>query len=248
MMRRLILPILLSACVMGAASCSKDEIPGDPDGTAILNMYNEENGRTLLSDSDIYIDNAGNFVSPSSCQLFMLGRLSGLGAVRASTLKNPAPQVAVKTGYGYVAVRGAAVRRFPSQATAMSLDPDLGVNYLKFYVTELLEDASENSLGAVVKFTVAQPRNYWLPAWGSTPYVLDCTSKALGDTVSVTLPGDDFEADFDGQGYLSCEKQGRRLVFRLLDWPVRGGGYTHRATLRLRVGESYTEVRVEFLY
>lgn len=246
MMRRLFLPILLSACVLGAASCSKDEIPGDPDGTAILNMYNEENGRTLLSDSDIYIDNAGNFVSPSSCQLFMLGRLSGLGAIKASTLKNPAPQVAVKTGYGYVAVRGAAVRRFPSQATAMSLDPDLGVNYLKFYVTELLEDASENSLGAVVKFTVAQPRNYWLPAWGSTPYVLDCTSKALGDTVSVTLPGDDFEADFDGQGYLSCEKQGRRLVFKLLDWP--GGSYTHQATLRLRVGESYTEVRVEFLY
>lgn len=247
-MKKLFLPILLSACVLGAVSCSKDEIPGDPDGTAILNMYNEENGRTVLSDSDIYIDNAGNFVSPSSCQLFMLGRLSGLGAVKASTLKNPAPQVAVKTGYGYVAVRGAAVRRFPSQATAMSLDPDLGVNYLKFYVTELLEDASENSLGAVVKFTVAQPRNYWLPAWGSTPYVLDCTSKALGDTVSVTLPGDDFEADFDGQGYLSCEKQGRRLVFKLLDWPVRGGGYTHQATLRLRVGESYTEVRVEFLY
>ena len=78
--------------------------------------------------------------------------------------------------------------------------------------------------------------------------MLDCTSKALGDTVSVTLPGDDFEADFDGQGYLSCEKQGRRLVFKLLDWPVRGGGYTHQATLRLRVGESYTEVRVEFLY
>lgn len=243
-MRRVFLPILVSAFVLTAASCSKDETPGDPAGTAMLNMYNEQNGKTILDDSDIYINDAGNFVSPSSCQLFMLGARSGLGAVEASALTNPAPEVAVVKGYGYVAVRGAAARVFTSHDVALPLDPDLGVNYLKFYVQENIEDSERGTLGAVVKFALGYPRNYWLPEWGSTPYRLDYTSKGLGDEISVSLPGDNFEAELDGEGQLSCEKQGRNLVFTLLDWPAYGS-VTAYYTLRLRVGESYTQVRVE---
>ena len=71
----------------GLLSCSKKEgNPADPAGTAMLNMYNEQNGKTILSDSDIYINDAGNFISPSSCQLFVLGQSSGLGGVRISDL------------------------------------------------------------------------------------------------------------------------------------------------------------------
>ena len=221
------MPILVSAFVLTAASCSKDETPGDPAGTAMLNMYNEQNGKTILDDSDIYINDAGNFVSPSSCQLFMLGARSGLGTVDASALK-----------------RGAAARVFPSHDVALPLDPDLGVNYLKFYVQENIEDSERGTLGAVVKFVIGTPRNYWLPEWGSTPYRLDYSSKSLGDKISVSLPGDNFEAELDGEGQLSCEKQGRNLVFTLLDWPAHGSVTTYY-TLRLRVGESYTQVRVE---
>lgn len=244
MMRRVFLPILVSAFVLTAASCSKDETPGDPAGTAMLNMYNEQNGKTILDDSDIYINDAGNFVSPSSCQLFMLGARSGLGAVEASALKNPVPEVAVVKGYGYVAVRGVAAHMFPSHDVALPLDPDLGVNYLKFYVQENIEDSERGTLGAVVKFVIGTPRNYWLPEWGSTPYRLDYSSKSLGDKISVSLPSDNFEAELDGEGQLSCEKQGRNLVFTLLDWPAHGSVTTYY-TLRLRVGESYTQVRVE---
>lgn len=243
-MRSVFLPILISAFVLTAASCSKDETPGDPEGTAMLNMYNEQNGKTLLDDSDIYINDAGNFISPSSCQLFMLGARSGLGAVDVSSLTNPAPEVAVMKGYGYVAVRGVAGRVFPSHNVALPLDPDLGVNYLKFYVVDNITDSELGTLGAVVKFTLAKPRNYWLPEWGSTPYKLDYSSKSLGDEISVSLPGDDFEVELDGNGELTCEKRGRNLVFKMLDWPAYGSVTTYY-TLRLRVGESYTQVRVE---
>ena len=94
----------------------------------MLNMFNEQNGKTILSDSDIYIDDAGNFVSPGSCQLFMLGKGSGLGAVRISDLQNPAPQVAVVKNYGYVAVRGVAAYKFPSQCVALPLDAEIDAN------------------------------------------------------------------------------------------------------------------------
>ena len=245
-MRSVFLPILVSAFVMTAASCSKDDTPGDPEGTAMLNMYNEQNGKTLLDDSDIYINDAGNFISPSSCQLFMLGQRSGLGDVEVSALKDPAPQVAVMKGYGYVAIRGAVAYAFPSHNVALPLNPDLGVNFLKFYVMGNIEDAERGTLGAVVKFVLGKPRNYWLPEWGSTPYKLDYSSKGLGDEISVSLPGDNFEAELYGEGCLTCEKRGRNLVFKLLDWPAYGS-VTSYYTLRLRVGESYTQVRVEVL-
>ena len=95
MLRQTIRWAAVAALLFGAVSCSKDETPGDPEGTVLLNMYNEQNGKTLLSDSDIYINDAGNFISPASCQLFMLGERSGLGGVRVTDLKNPAPEAAV---------------------------------------------------------------------------------------------------------------------------------------------------------
>lgn len=246
-MHKMFLPILAAAVVCATGSCSKEETPGDPQGTSMVNMYNEQNGKTLLDDSDIYINSAGNFVSPASCQIFTLGKRSGLGDTVADALKNPAPEVAVAKGFGYVAVRGAVVRYFPSQYVALPIDPSLGANYLRFYVADRIEDSERGNLGAVVKFLVEAPRSYWLPAWESTPYQLDYSSKNLGAKISVPLPDDNFEAELDGNGELACEKQGRNLVFTLLDWPAYGTG-TAIYLLWLRVGESYTKVQVSLNY
>lgn len=246
-MKKMFLTLLAAVLFCAAGSCSKDDTPGDPEGTAMLNMYNEQNGKTMLDDSDIYINDAGNFISPSDCQIFMLGKRSGLGDVQISALKNPATEVAVTKGYGYVAVRGAAARMFPSQNVALPLDPALGANYLKFYVADNIEDTERGNLGAVVKFVIETPQNHGLPEWGSAPYKLDYSSKALMDKVAVTMPSDNIEAELDGKGELVCEKQGRKLVFTLLEWPSYGSGSTYY-TLRLRIGESYTEVRVALDY
>lgn len=244
-MKKFILPLLAAALACTTLSCSKDDDPTDPAGTAQLNMYNEQNGKTILSDSDIYIDDAGNFVSPSSCQLFMLGQSSGLGGMRVSELRNPATQVAVVRNCGYVAVRGSVARRFLSQCVALPTDPSVGVNFLKFYVLGDISDPERGNLGAVVKFVIERPQNYWLPEWGSTPYRLDYSSKGLGDEISVAMPSDNFEAELDGNGELVCEKRGRNLVFKMIDWPSYGSSVIENYTLRLRVGESYTQVQVE---
>lgn len=156
-MKRFLLPLVCAALAFGVASCSDDDTPGDPAGTVMLNMLDEHNGRTLLDDSDIYINDAGNFVSGGDCSLFMLGEASGLGAVRIASLRNPVPEAAVSPGQGYAAVCSAAAMQFPSQCVALPLDGS-GANLLKFYVVSSLPDGENGSKGAVVKFVTAQPQ------------------------------------------------------------------------------------------
>ena len=226
-MKRFLLPLVCAALAFGVASCSDDDTPGDPAGTVMLNMLDEHNGRTLLDDSDIYINDAGNFVSGGDCSLFMLGEASGLGAVRIASLRNPVPEAAVSPGQGYAAVCSAAAMQFPSQCVALPLDGSDGEN---------------GSKGAVVKFVTAQPQRHGLPEWGDTVLTIE-NYDHLGQEVVYTLPTEDFEFVLDGKGQIGCEKRGRKLVFALTDWPYPG----QRFGLTLRIGESYTNVFVEFL-
>ena len=68
-------------CTVAFGACSKDDGgKGDPAGSALLNMMNESNGRTLLGSSDVYVDDAGNFVCSSSVIAYA-GRVGGLNGV-----------------------------------------------------------------------------------------------------------------------------------------------------------------------
>ena len=59
MKTKTILGICLSLCVWSFAGCGDDEtIDIFPEGTASLRMMNEDNGKTLLGNSDVYITNA----------------------------------------------------------------------------------------------------------------------------------------------------------------------------------------------
>ena len=67
MKTKTILGICLSLCVWSFAGCGDDEtIDIFPEGTASLRMMNEDNGKTLLGNSDVYITNAGNFKTCST--------------------------------------------------------------------------------------------------------------------------------------------------------------------------------------
>ena len=47
--------ILLFLCSIGFVSCGDDDDNKDPEGSVMLNMMNEGNGKTLLGASDVYI-------------------------------------------------------------------------------------------------------------------------------------------------------------------------------------------------
>ena len=44
-------------------NCSDDDTPDDPADTITLNMLNEHNGKTYLGESNVYINEANNFIT-----------------------------------------------------------------------------------------------------------------------------------------------------------------------------------------
>ena len=92
MKKNFLFQLLLAAFLLPAFSCSDDDSAPEINNATTLNMLDVENGATRLGNSDIYINDAGNFVSGGDCSLFMLGEASGLGAVRIASLRNPVPE------------------------------------------------------------------------------------------------------------------------------------------------------------
>ena len=231
------LPLLAAVTLTTVVACSDDDTPGDPEGTVMLNMLDEDNGKTLLATSGIYIDNGYKFVTGDDCRLFSAGKVGGLGSISPESFDNPAPRIAVQAGYGYFAVRPRALCSFPSGALALPIDGS--VDYLRFYVVSPLAQG-DKIVGAAVKYSIEDPRTYGLPAFDST--VLTFHRATYDDErLTLTLPTSDFEYDFNDYGRVfECTREGRKLHFRLVEYPDLG-----RYALWIRVRESYTRVYVE---
>ena len=100
-------------------ACSKDDgAKGDPAGSALLNMMNESNGRTLLGSSDVYVDDAGNFVC-SSAVIAYVGRVNGLNGVPIR-FDNLVRKTAVDVGGGYLVYDGDSLHEFASGRVALA--------------------------------------------------------------------------------------------------------------------------------
>jgi hypothetical protein len=56
-MKKIITIISIGLYLLLMISCDKDDNI-DPVGTIVLNMMNEENGKTNIGKTDVYIDNA----------------------------------------------------------------------------------------------------------------------------------------------------------------------------------------------
>ena len=76
MKKNFLFQLLLAAFLLPAFSCSDDDSAPEINNATTLNMLDVENGATRLGNSDIYINDAGNFVSGGDCSLFMLGEAS----------------------------------------------------------------------------------------------------------------------------------------------------------------------------
>lgn len=240
MKMRILFCAALAVLAFSASSCNDDDNYADPEGTVSLNMLDELNGKTLLENSGIYIDKAQNFVSNDYCDLFMLGKSGGLGAVTVRSFDTPVTQAAVQPGYGYAACRPQALMRFPSGKLALPVG-NSEVNYMKLYVASQLKEG-DKTIGAMVKYALVRPETYGLPEYDSTVLTVNWNNGLdYGDKLSITLSDSDFEYDFHGDETISCEKKGRKLIFCLEGY--RSGVYT----LFLRIRGSYTRVNVSVL-
>ena len=112
----------------------------DPQGTVLVSMRNANNGTTGVypdgyDPSDFfYIDGGDNFVSGNYRWVFAnVGKVNGLGDVKAISTSGWAQQVAVIPGYGYVG------KHYPN-------------NYIRIYVVDYIESTSGGIIGAIVKY------------------------------------------------------------------------------------------------
>lgn len=127
-------------CTVAFGACSKDDGgKGDPAGSALLNMMNESNGRTLLGSSDVYVDDAGNFVC-SSAVIAYVGRVNGLNGVPIR-FDNLVRKTAVDVGGGYLVYDGESLHEFPSGHIALAA----GTTYYRMRVQSII--TGENAAG-----------------------------------------------------------------------------------------------------
>lgn len=106
-----------------------DQVVDDPEGTISLKMRNENDGKTFLGDSGIYIDVADNF---SGAKFASIGAAKGLGNVTFIPRSGWTDKVAVNPGEAYVAYSE-------------------GMFY-RLYVEDYILNVSQEILGASVKY------------------------------------------------------------------------------------------------
>ncbi len=234
-MRKFLIFMLTVLPLLTFVACSDDDSTSDPADTVTLNMMNESNGKTVLENSGVFINKAHNFQVDSYGRsgLLAAGKVANLGAISTSSFNNLVSQVAVEQGNGYIIVRDAALRRFPSGAVAISISPY--VNYIKMQVLSniMVED---KVAGAAVKYAFATPETYGLPTYDSEVINL-ISGEQVGERVVISLPTSDFEYELEDPMFLECKKSGSQLILTV---PYNQG----RVALYLRIRESYTQVYI----
>lgn len=235
----------LLLCALCFTACSDDDgIDLFPEGTASLRMMNEDNGRTLLGNSDVYITREGNFASDAS-PLFDMGQCRGIGDIRLPDFVNMAPAVAVEPGHGYVVCNADYVRQFPSGTYAIAEYSDV----YRVYVDTWIRDKEDNITGANVRFLLGKPAN-GMPAWDGTAGTIYFVRRADRiEPVRIDLPESDIEVEYlDGADeWLTHSVQGRTLTVTMPDFYISGSDWAEYS-LRVRSGHVYTQIKVAAEY
>lgn len=237
-MKKIVLfQILLAGILISLASCSKDDTPGDPEGTATLNMLDERNGRTLLGASDVYINKANNFFT-ILCYIADEGSAHGIGATGEPMLGNLLREVAVIPGHVYQVFDRETVWVFPSGNKAV----EVGYAYYQCYVeSPILVD--DQSAGAVIRYVSVYPETRGLPVSG---HKLGDLSE-VEQSVSMKLPKG-AECVWDEGRMLNVfdiSVAGGKLKMTLIQYPYYE--ITGDYEVYIRVGSVFTRVvaRVE---
>lgn len=237
--------LLLLLCSANLTGCDKDDDKTNlfPEGTASLRMMNEDNGKTLLGNSDVYITKEGNFRS-GQFPIFDMGKKGGIGDISMPNFINMAPEVAVQPKHGYVICDADDVYTFSaSQQKAIAENAQV----YRIYVDSWIKDG-ENNIGANVHFLLGRPADNYLPAWNSvagTAYLWD-KDYENHIPVNIKLPSSDPKdidvefTDQDAENYLSYSLSKNVLSIQLNGLDNEGGEYR----VRIRCKHIYTEVRI----
>lgn len=224
--------LLISAMVIATVSCSKDHY-SNPAGTISVNIMNEDNGKTMLGNSDIYINQANNFYGSTSL-MNDLGRKKGLGSISKPILKGLSDQVAVEVGNAYQIFNRDNLREFPSGEKALKIT----ANYYNIYVLSSITNNDNHSIGVKVDYSLMDVPTYGLPKYNSE---IGTLHGQIRDQLIIKLQTSDFEyePDDDYADFLEFRKDGNKLIVSL-----NMSVYSYSSFgIYIRISEGYTYVR-----
>jgi hypothetical protein len=194
MNKKLNLIYLSFALLLAFTGCSSNNDTKDPEGTVTLNVMNEMYGKTLLANSDIYINKANNFKT-QSCYMVDAGAASSLNTNYQPDLQNITHEVAVQSKHLYYFYDSNSILEFPSGKRAVYL----GASYYKVIVNAPIMDNGINK-GAIVKYVSCYPSPDNLPAVETT--IGNMTSS--GDQLTYSVPKD---AECAAGSYLNSDSK-----------------------------------------
>lgn len=153
--------LFLTFCL---SNCNKEDFDPFPEGTSALRMMNEDNGKTLLGNSDVYITTGGNFKS-GQFPILDMGERKGISDIDMPDFINMAPEVAVIPNHGYVVLENIYdIHTFKSQTKAIAEKSQV----YRVFVDSWIQDKDGNNVGANVYFLLGKPcENGVIPVWGT---------------------------------------------------------------------------------
>lgn len=239
--------ILFLFSLLLLSGCGEDPLANPPDMVSI-NLMNEDNGKTLMGQTDIYMTRNNNLAS-SDYYLCDFGPALDLGHIEEQepSFNTLTDEVAVKPDEGYIAFLRTDARRFPSGKVAIAI----GSSYYRILVDNWIKERKQ-IVGAVLNFALYRSNPFQLFKWGTILGAVDSTNREL--TVNLSNKSKkECEAMLDTLALerLTVEKvkvkDSHKVQFKVslhpyLDVPLStiSGPYN----LYFRCGNSYTATRI----
>lgn len=235
MRKNLLLQTLCVVILFIGFSCSDDDEVKEPAETITLNMLNEDNGKTTLGESDLYINNANNFAA-SVCLISHLGKAGGIGTEAPLQLNNLTHEISVTPGHIYQVFDPSSLRVFPSNTRAIQI----GASYYRLYVASPI--STENIVtGAIVKYIEVYPEASDLPEYNYNIGEVDYA----GASVSMKLPKNTECFWYGGvPEVFDLSTEGGTLQANLKKTPTEFNGIRGDYEIYIRSGNVYTCVTI----
>ncbi len=172
------------------SSCNDEDPFSLPYDMTTQNMMDEDNGKTMMSTTDAYIDRNMNITS-NDYFICDYGPVLDLGHVEEAdpdilTLTN---QAYIQPDEGYLLFKRTDAHRFPSGCVGIASNS----TYYRLWVDEWITNDNGKKTGARVCYAQYATRTFGFPEWNSTLATLRCGES----NVLAVIPQKDCEIDVD---------------------------------------------------
>lgn len=231
--------LLLLLAVLAMPGCNKEDKVFEPEGAITLNMLNEENGKTILANSDIFINKSNNFKG-SLHLISEVGQVSNLGDKLSPRMTILSKEVAVIPGNAYQIFHPNSLVDFPSGIRAILKNS----GYYQVHVKSLIQDNNKQT-GAVVRYALVSPDGRSLPEVdyhvGECAYKGDVLTMEVSKDAECQLAPKSYE---DVSSVFDLSHTGNKLTITLKQYANKVSGPYGDYYVYIRVKEVCTRVHI----